>query len=467
MAKHLSEKDIKKREMILTGNMWYVVCCIAGPLALHQWIQQCFKLFDSMIAANISPMSVSAISYLSQVSNTMTSVGTGIAIGSCIKISEAYGAGDFELTNKRVNTLFKVCTVVAICVAIMIPFSSSLLRILNAPEDFITEGAIYFSIILIDTILSIFNTAYIALERVRGNSMRILKLNFLAVIIKISLSSFFVFVLNQGVAMIAVATVVSDFVIFTALIKNLCIKPESDIFSISSFNLKCEKKILDPLMHISFPVVAEKLSFQVGRLAVSSMAAKYGSLVVGALGVSNNIGGITITIQGGFRDAGSSIISQNIGGNNNFRAIDAFVKIVIINLIIGIIGVYIACTNIEFIVSFFDVGDPEFSKLIQEIYLWESIGAVFLGLYSAEIALLYGYGYTKITLALNFARLFVFRVPVLWFLQNFTDIGSGSVGIVIGISNMAVGTIGFIICLFIIKKIKREEALKILQENDV
>lgn len=467
MEKKLSDRDIKKRELILNGNMWKVVINIAGPLAFYQWMQQFFKVFDTVIASHISPMSVSALAYLNQFTNLITSIGSGIAIGSCIKISEAYGAGEFEIVHKRVNNLFKICGIMAVIIGVCMPFSVPLLKALDTPDDFITEGSVYFIILLFDCILNVFATAYIAIERVRGNSTRILKFNFMAFSIKLLLSSLFVFVFNQGVEMIAIATVISDLLIFSAFIYHLCLKNKGDIFSISSYDLRVDKEVLRPLMSVSGPVVAEKASFQLGKVWVTTMTAKFGSFVSGALGVSNNIGGILTTLQMGFQDAGSSIISQNVGAGNKKRSLEAFYVIFTINMIIGTVGYILAITNLTFIVGIFDGGDAEFARLITQVYTWEAYGTIPLSIFAAATALLYGYGYTKITLVINFARLFILRVPVLWYFQNFTDLGSESVGIAMGVSNAGTGIIGGIVIIFVVNKIKKEIAKEeqILEEQ--
>ncbi|MFI3226227.1 MAG: MATE family efflux transporter [Clostridia bacterium] len=465
MEKILSEKDIKKREMILSGNMWYVVICISGPLAIYQWMQQFFRVFDTMIAAQISPMSVSAVSYLTQISSLVTALGTGLAIGSCIKISEAYGAAEYEDVHLRVNELFKMCMLIAIIVIIFIPFSAPLLKIMGTPNDFIVEGSVYFSIILVDCAINLFSTAYIAMERVRGNSGRILKLNLIAFVLKLALSMLFVFGFKMGVSMMAVASVLSDLVVFSAFIYHFCIKNKGDIFSISSYNLRIKRDVTKPMLSVSYPVIAEKVTFQFGKYIMSAMAAIYGSLVSGALGISNTIGGMITTLQTGFQDAGASIISQNVGAGNKRRSLDAFYKLCTINIIIGIIGYLLATGYLPLIASFFDGGDPEFSQIIQDVYIWEAYGSVPLGVFAAASALLYGYGYTKLTLILNFSRLFILRIPVLWFFQNFTELGTHGVGICMGISNGGTGVLGGIVVIFVIMHLKKEMAIEEANET--
>ena len=52
-------------------------------------------------------------------------------------------------------------------------------------------------------------------------------------------------------------------------------------------------------------------------------------------------------------------------------------------------------------------------------------------------------------------RVFAFRVPVLWFLQNYTNLGNDSVGIVMMISNIGVGVLSSFIALIEFRKIRK------------
>ena len=70
------------------------------------------------------------------------------------------------------------------------------------------------------------------------------------------------------------------------------------------------------------------------------------------------------------------------------------------------------------------------------------------------MALLYGLGKTKITLAINFSRVFLFRIPILLILQNYTTLGAVSVGIVMMISNISVGLVAIVVAIWQLKKLK-------------
>ncbi len=122
----------KFRNFALHANMWRVVLYVGTPLALYQSLNQLFKIFDSMMAAHIGASSVSAVAYLSQIGLTLSALGGGLAIGSSIKISEAYGAGDFDLVKKRVSSLFAMCGLLgAVILLVLMPAAPSFLNLLK------------------------------------------------------------------------------------------------------------------------------------------------------------------------------------------------------------------------------------------------------------------------------------------------------------------------------------------------
>lgn len=453
----LSKKDESFREFSLNGNMWLVVLQVGIPLAMYQELTQIFKLLDSMMASHISAASVSAVAYLSQINLMLAAIGGGLAIGGSLKISQAYGEGNYELVKKRVNTLIAICAILGLGLLIFIvPFTPQLLKVANTPEELIDIGSRYFAIELVGLVITFLNNVYISVERARGNSKRILYLNIAVIGIKLTLTAIFVYVFNMGITMIAVATIISQSVLLTAGIINLRDKENVFGFSINSISLK--SSIVMPMLSISFPVIIEKAAFAFGKVIINSMSGVYGALTVGALGISNNIGGITTNPQNGFQEGAAAIISQNLGAGKPRRAIDAFKKVLVINIIVGIAGFILTRLFINQISLIFSSSvsgvDAEFQNMIIKIYSFESLGGCIpLGINSAVISLMLGFGYTKCTLLINFCRVFVFRIPILWGLQRYTELGSESVGIVMFLSNFLITVFSCIVAAIVLRKI--------------
>lgn len=198
------------------------------------------------------------------------------------------------------------------------------------------------------------------------------------------------------------------------------------------------------------------MAFSFGKVIINSMSTIYSALTVGALGISNNIGGITTMPQMGFQEGGSAIISQSMGAGKPKRAIKAFGCILLINIMLGAVLMSLSLLFLKQISGLFAGDNVEFGNMISSIYRYEAYGAIPLGINSSVLALLYGFGKTKITLTINFCRVFIFRVPVLFILQNFTDLGSVSLGFVMAFSNTATGLMALIIGIIEIRRICRQ-----------
>jgi len=456
MKANLSKKDEKFREFALNGNMFRVILYVCAPLALYQSLTQVFKVFDTMMAAHISASAVSSVAYISQIQIMLSALGSGLAVGASIKVSEAYGAGNFELVRRRVSTMVALCAILGSAILLFfLPFATQFLRLMRTPEEFIELGSTYFRIEIIALVITFFNNIYIAIERARGNSKRILYLNTGIIITKLSLTAIFVYILKMGVTAIAIATLVAQIFVLFAAIFNMSKK--DNLFSFSTKAISFKNEIVKPMLKLSFPVIIEKAAFAMGKVIVNSMCTVYGGQTVGALGISNNIGGITTMPQAGFQEGGSAVISQNRGAKKYDRTLKAFWCELICNLILGVVLMTISLLCLEQISKFFAGKDEPFQQMIKGIYKYEAWGAIPLGINATVLSLMYGYGKTKVTLFMNFCRIFLFRVPILILLQRFTTYGSESAGIVMGVSNILSGALAVILGIITIIKIKKEQ----------
>lgn len=454
----LSEKDRKFREYSLNAPIFKVVLKVGTPLAIYESLNQLFKILDTIMAAHIGSDSVSAVAYLAQINLMLSALGGGLAIGAGIKISQAYGAGDYKTVKKRVSTLYAMCITLAfIVLCSILPFNRQFLRLAGTPEVLIEIGASYFAIELISMVIQFFNNVYIAVERARGSTRKILYLNILVIILKLSLTAIFVYGLNGNLVMIAAATLISQSVLFLFALFQV-IRERKEVFGFHIRHVTMKKGIAAPMITQSIPVIVEKVLFFFGKIVVNSMCTIYGALMVGALGVSNNIGGLVTCPQNGYQAGAASIISQNIGAGKYKRAMSAFYATLLINVLMGFAILGLIIWQIDFVSGCFAGDDEPFKQMIINVYQYEAIGAMLLGINASVMALLYGMGKTKITLILNFARVFIFRIPVLWFLQNMTSIGDRSVGLTMMISNILASISVIPVAVYYVYKINKKNS---------
>ena len=458
MASNVSKQDESFRQYALNGDPVKVLMTSCAPLALFQALQSIFKILDALMASHIGADAVSAVSALSQITLMITALGSGLAVGGSIKISEAYGRGDYETVRRRVATVYVMAVAVSVVVAaVLIPFAVPFLRLLQTPEELIVTGVDYFRVEILTLVINFFNTVYIAIERSRGHAKKILNINMVIILVKLALSAFFVYIMEAGLMMIAVATLVGQAILLVYAAFNM--RRDEGAFRFSPRNIHLKKETVGPILNLSYPVSAEKVLFAAGKVIVNAMSGMYGGLTVGALGISNNIGGLTTSWHMGFTDGAAPLISQNRGAGKYQRTLQIYFRLLVVQMGIGVIGLLLVSQTLPWLATIFAQSknqfDQTFCDMIVDIHRFEMLGYITLGINSATIALLLGYGYTKLTMLLNVARVFAYRVPVLWFLQNFTDMGAEAVGVTMMVSNICVGITAVVVAIPVIRKIRR------------
>ncbi len=444
MKAELTQKDRRYLEKSLNAPEWKVILSVGTPLAMYQVLHTVFTVLDTMMAAHISKESVAAVAYLAQLNLLLSALGGGLAVGSGIMISRAYGQGAYTKVRRMVSSLYALCLLTGLCLlAGIVPFAGVFLRMAGTPEGLIDVGRGYFIVQMFAMVVTFLNNVYIAVERARGNARRIFWVNMAVIAVKLGLTAVFVYLMGGGLVMIAVATLLSQCVLLGMALRNSLGGENAFSFSLRAVTFR--REILLPMLNFSIPVVVEKMLFAFGKTVVNSMCTVYGELMVGALGVSNNLGSLSTNPQNGFQEGGAAVMSQNFGAGRTRRVLRAFAAVLAVNVVLGGVISALELWQIHALASLFDSGSPEFHEMICQTYRYEALGAVPLGINAAVLSLLYGLGKTRLTLLLNVSRVFVFRIPVFWMLQNLTSLGSGSVGLMMMLSNTLVAVMAVVL----------------------
>ena len=458
------EKDLKRRDRILHGDLVYTIVSICAPIFLYNLFNSFYAVIDAVVVARIDPTSVSAVAALSQIQHLLSSLGAGVAAGGGIIVARIFGAGDMKEARYHSNQIISLSTViVTVLLALCLPLAVPIMRISGVSEELIAIGTRYFSVQILTLAFMFFNSVFMAMQKAKGNTKVMFWLNIAAMIIKLSLSILFIWGMGKrDIMWVAIATLIGQAAMFTVLL--LMMLERDNVFAIKLSEFKLNAKVCKRLFSISFPIFLGKFIFSFGKVSVNSMCKAYGPLVVGALGVSNNMNALATTPINSFEEGTSTIISQNLGAGNNKRALRTFAHSFWMASALGIIGyVLIRFILQDQIIGLYNQnemaeGAAEFLALIKSIHRYDSLSILALAVNAAVLGVLYGYGKTKMTMVLNISRVFVFRIPVLWYLQTFhKEIGAEAAGLSMGISNICIA-LASLLCLGIfLLKMRAEE----------
>ena len=448
------------REYSLSGNLYSLIIQVGTPLAVFALFNCLFSILDTMMASHLGTIDVSAVAYLNQLRMILNAIGSGLITGSMILINRAYGTGDNAKVSILMNTLIRLLMALSALFILMIPFVPDILRAISTPEEFIKEGALYFRILLIASALNFINLVYINIEKTRGRTGVIMVINIASMIVKLGLSAFFIYALDKGITFIALATLIT-YALFAAYSLTHIFDKSSIFYVNPRLIFKGKKEYTKSLIGISYPVAIEDSTFSLGKVVVSSLAASYGAEMIGALGISNNMCGIASNFENGFSDASSAIVSQNYGAKKYDRAIKAYVANIVITFTVSLIALAFLFMLDEPLIRLFSTSrsglDASFHDTTSRIFLFDAFSCLGIALNGAGMDFLLGLGRTKITLVLNFVKIFVLRIPVLFILQRFISDGATALGIMMLISNVGVSIPTTIICACVSAKLLRKK----------
>lgn len=464
----VSEKDLKRREFILNGNPMAVVLNISLPMMALGAFSYISSIIDTVVVSTTDSNALSSVVMISQIKSLISAIGAGFATGSSIIVSRLIGRGEYDKAKRSANTTLESFFLLAVALIAIIQICAvGILRLGGMDDEMIAMGIGYFRVQIVSIGVGLFNSVFMGLEKARGAMKNISLINIISMSLKLVFTVVFVNILKLGTAWVAGGTLCADIFVLTYALINLFRK--NYLFKFNPKNVMFTIDFFKPLCSLSIPVSLGKFVFSMGKVIVNRLGMRYEADepgAVGALGVSNQISGSVTHLTSYSEDAESSVISYNLSQKYYSRMIKIFFCTLGLNLFISIVG-FILLVIFSQPLSVFFAGDggAEKAALIEKIFSFERVGIIALGVNSAVNGLVYGLGYTKLSMICNLSRLFVFRIPSMLVMINcFPDMGAESLGIAMLVSNVGIGLMSVLIgtvCLLRIKHHKTKDNVKL------
>lgn len=469
-ANDISAKELKRRDFLLNGNLWKVVFVLMFPLFLYTIFNYIYSIIDTIMCSGISKEAVNAVGALAQVTNMISALGAGLASGGSIMIAREIGKKDYARAQKLASTVFAYVTLIALLTcAIVIPLTVPLLRMNGIADTSIEVGKYYFMISVASTAITMFNTVYLGVEKSKGSMVGVTILNMSVVVVKVALNALFLYGFNlKDMTYVSLATLIAEAALALYIIIRLSMK--SYLFHFSFKKIDKSVYTLSKTTALSFPIFLGKFIFSLGKVVINGLCKGYGEDVVGALGVSNNMGGAITNPLSSVQDSESAIISTNLGAKKTKRAIDTFYIGLTYALGMAVIGVVLITIFDKPITQFFarsiedETERNAYAKHISDVFFYEKMGIITLAINDTVLGLLYGFGYTRLSMVINIARVFVFRIPSFLIARSILgsekEAGYQVAGISMGVSNIAIGIIACLVVIIVIHKLNQKERKK-------
>lgn len=309
-----------KENNLTTGNILKTLLYFAIPFLIANILQSLYGAVDLFVVGKYcNAESVAAVSTGTQVTQIVTSLVTGLTLGSTILIGDYMGRKDYERVKQTIGTTLTVFAVTAIILTVlMLSFEEALLTLLKTPQESFGLTMQYVAICSLGNIFICGYNAISAILRGYGDSTRPMIFVGAACIINIILDFVFVKYFHLGVSGTALATVISQTTSMAIAI--IYLKKKQSIFDFKPASFKPIGKIVRKLAVVGIPISFQEMMIRISFLYLMTVMNNCGVYAAAVVGISSKYDVFAMLSGTSMANALAAITAQNIGAGKPERA---------------------------------------------------------------------------------------------------------------------------------------------------
>lgn len=323
-----------------SGSIVKQVVLFALPLMFGNIFQMLYNTVDSIVVGNfVGTQALAAVGSTTMIVNMMVFFFGGFSTGAGVVISRYFGAKDMEKLHTAVETTMAATFVLSFIFTVAgVAGVKPMLRFMSTPDDVFPEATIYLRIYIggISGLL-VYNMGSGILRAV-GDSTRPLYFLILTSVVNIILDLLFVIVFRMGIAGVAWATIISQFI--SAVLTMLLLTRSKDIYRLTWHDLKIDGPIMGQIFAVGLPAGIQSVITAFSNVFVQSYINYFGSSVMAGWSSYNKLDSFIMLPMQSLSIAATTFVSQNMGAKQEKRAGTG--TVVTVSLTVGVTAVIVA-----------------------------------------------------------------------------------------------------------------------------
>ena len=309
-----------KENHLTEGNLVKALLYFAVPFLIANILQSLYGAVDLFVVGRYCGYeSVAAVSTGTQVTQIITSLITGLTLGSTILIGEGMGSRQYDLVKQTIGTTLTIFSLVAIFLSVvMLAFEKQILVLLHTPEESFELTMEYVSVCLAGTIFICGYNAISAILRGYGDSTRPMIFIGISCMLNIVLDFLLVKYGKMGVTGTALATVLSQAA--SMIIAIIYLKKKKFIFDFLLSSFLPSWEIVKRLAKVGIPISFQEMMVRVSFLYLTSVMNRCGVYAASVVGIGSKFDVFAMLSATSMANALAAITAQNIGAGKPERA---------------------------------------------------------------------------------------------------------------------------------------------------
>jgi putative MATE family efflux protein len=440
--------SVKKRALfgqksmnMTQGRILPLLVTFALPILLGNIFQQLYNMVDTWVVGNyVSNEAFSAVGSVGPIINALIGFFLGLSSGAGVVVSQHFGAGDEEDVNKTVHTAIIMTAVFAVAATaagvLLTPF---FLNMMKTPPDVMPESLSYLTIYFAGISGLMFYNIGAAILQAIGDSRSPFIFLTVSAALNIIGDLVFVLVFDMGVAGVAWATIISQFV--SALLVIITLMRTDTCVKLKLSRLRFDREKFERIVSIGIPAGLQMAITSFSNIFVQSYINYFGADTMSGWTAYGKIDSVMMLPMRAVSVAATTFVGQNIGIGDDERVksgIRVAQLLSFVSLGIAMIPVMVFAPQL---VAFFNA-KPEVVELGTLIIRVMSPCYLIICVYDVLIGVMRGAGDAKAPMFIMLFSFVVFRQIYLYVMTNY--IANEVVPVIMGYP------LGWLVCAILI-----------------
>ena len=306
--------NVKKYEIdMCNGSILKKLLLFTLPLMASSILQLLFNAADIVVVGRFAgDNSLAAVGSNTSLINLLTNFFMGFSIGANVLVARFYGAKREEDLKNTLHTAMALSVISGVVLtAIGVALARQILIWMQTPDAVLDLAVTYLRIYFLGMTATMIYNFGAAILRAMGDTRRPLYFLLFAGVINVLLNLLFVICFKMDVAGVALATVISQ-VISATLIVRCMIKEKGNMhLEIKALRVHGDKFRL--ILKIGLPASVQGILFSFSNVIIQSSVNSFGEIVMAGNSAAANIEGFVYMAMNSFHQASMAFTSQNLG----------------------------------------------------------------------------------------------------------------------------------------------------------
>lgn len=417
-----------ERNQFTEGKIFAPLIRFALPVLLALCLQAMYGAVDLLVVGQFGDAAdVSAVATGSQMMQMITSVITGLSMGTTILLGQAVGKKRPDEAGDIIGSGICFFLVLAVFVTVFMMFFSAPFAVsMRAPREAFEKTVGYVKLCSAGAVFIVAYNVLGSIFRGIGDSKTPLYTVLFACIFNIVGDLFFVAVLHMEAAGAAIATVLAQ-----ALSVVLClwiVKKRGLPFPFSRKNVRFNGGIIAKTVKMGLPIALQDGLVTLSFLAITAIVNSLGVVASAGVGVAEKLCGFIMLVPSAFSQSLSAFVAQNIGAGKPDRAKKTMFYGMISSLVTGCVMAYLAFFHGDLLSGIFSAQQDVIAASAEYLKAY-AIDTLIVSFLFCYIGYFNGCGKTAFVMLQGVVGAFGVRIPVSYLMSRMEPVSLFRIGL--------------------------------------